>query len=117
MRSVVEGGKTQLVTKSLGCVCVTVLFSAQVADFSYRGEGKEPPSPTVFLPIEKGQAISREAKCAFLPFMLCHPQLDVSLETVPAPGTLAYSGELEATPRLALVPSALGQVAWDESDR
>lgn len=31
-------------------------------------------------------------------------------------GTLACPGELEATPSLVLLPSAMGQVAWDESD-
>lgn len=57
-----------------------------------------------------------EAEYSFPPITQPDPWPHVRWGTVTAPGTLACPGELGATPSLALLPSALGQVVWDESD-
>lgn len=63
----------------------------------------------------EGQALLKPASPSFPPMTLHDPQPDIR-GTVPASGTLACPGDFGATPSLALLPNALGQVAWDESD-
>lgn len=65
---------------------------------------------------QKGQALLKKTIPSLPPMTLQDPWPDVSWGIVPAPGMLDGPGEFGATPSLAPLPSALGQVAWNESE-